>query len=342
MIYFTKPHIKFFLILFFCNIIWGCDFKREAQFHGQTMGTTYSIKVVRNFFKNPLYLKEKIDNRLKDLNKSMSTYLKDSEISQFNRLNNKDENFYPSVDFINVITVAYKLFKITDGSWDGTIMPLVNLWGFGPEESKNRVPKDFEINQRLKDVGFQNIQFLKGKILKKAKPNITLDFASIAKGYAVDEIAKIIQKEGFTNFLVEIGGEIYASGVRKDKKLWRIGINRPDKEASSRQVYKAVAIKDRALATSGDYRIFFEISNKRYSHIIDPRNGYPVKNGVVSVSVISDTCIFADGLATALMVLGHKRGLEIINSIKNTQCVIVVREEDGSLTDHYSFNFPVK
>ena len=148
----------------------------------------------------------------------------------------------------------------------------------------------------------------------------------------------LIRTNGIENFLVEIGGEVFASGLRKDGKQWRIGINRPQKDAPYDQVFKVLTLQDKAFATSGDYRNYFEIDGKRFSHILDPNNGYPVTNGVVSVSIMSDTCTFADGLATAVMVLGPEKGLKLVNSLDNTECLIVV-QKNGALNDYYSKGF---
>ena len=148
----------------------------------------------------------------------------------------------------------------------------------------------------------------------------------------------LIRTNGIENFLVEIGGEVFASGLRKDGKQWRIGINKPQKDAPYDQVFKVSALQDKAFATSGDYRNYFEIDGKRFSHILDPGNGYPVTNGVVSVSIISDTCTFADGLATAVMVLGPEKGLNLVNTLDKTECLIVV-QKNGSLIEYYSKGF---
>jgi thiamine biosynthesis lipoprotein len=218
-------------------------------------------------------------------------------------------------------------------------MPLVNLWGFNSKEKKGNIPKKKEIDRLLPEVCFDHINILENRYLVKRKVPISVDLASIAKGYAVDQIADLIRTSGIRNFIVEIGGEVYASGFREDGKLWKVGINRPDKHAPFDQAYKIVALHNRALATSGDYRTFFEISGKSYSHIFDPKTGYPVSNRVVSASVLADRCAFADGLATALMVMGVEKGLPLVNTIDGVECLVVVEEKDGSLTDHCSQGF---
>jgi thiamine biosynthesis lipoprotein len=177
--------------------------------------------------------------------------------------------------------------------------------------------------------------------LSKMDPGITLDLASIAKGFGVDAIARLLGDRGFSHFLVEIGGEVYARGRRKDGDAWRVGINRPDKQAAFNDVYRVVPLTDRAMATSGDYRIFFQIGNQSYAHILDPRTGRPVTNGVVSATVVAANCTVADGLATALMVMGPEKGLALVNRLASVEGLIVVRQPDGSLVDHPSDGFGI-
>ncbi|MFV9646277.1 MAG: FAD:protein FMN transferase, partial [Desulfobacterales bacterium] len=309
-------------------IIWflwpaGYGVAQETLISGKTMGTTYHVKVVTGYSTKPEGLKEKIDTRLEEINQSMSTFIKDSEISRFNRLSRVGERFYASDDFLHVMIVAKNLYKLSNGAWDGAIMPLVNLWGFSSKEKKGDVPKKKEIDRLLPEICFEHIDILENRYLVKRKVPISVDLASIAKGYAVDQIADLIRTSGIQNFIVEIGGEVYALGFREDSKLWKVGINMPDKQAPLDQAYKVVALHNRALATSGDYRNFFEISGKSYSHIFDPKTGYPVSNRVVSASVLADRCAFADGLATAVMVMGMEKGLGLVNGFDGAECFIV-------------------
>ncbi|MDH3723767.1 MAG: FAD:protein FMN transferase, partial [Desulfobacteraceae bacterium] len=264
------------------------------------------------------------------------------EISRFNAHQTVGEKFKISEDFYNVMIVAMAIYQETGGAWDGTVKPLVDLWGFGKSENNYTIPEKSRIAAILSNIGFNNIEIFAGHYLAKKNTAITLDLASIAKGYGVDQIAALIRGNGIDNFLVEIGGEVFAAGLRKDGKNWRIGINRPQKNAPVDQVYKVVNLQDKGFATSGDYRNYFEVNQKRFTHVIDPRNGYPVDNGVVSVSIIANTCTFADGLATAVMVLGHKKGLDLVNRLDNTECFIVTKKEDGALIDHYSKGFKIR
>ncbi len=317
----------------------GCSLEKEVQITGKTMGTTYSIKVVTGYFASTADLKKEIDARLVQINKSMSTYDPESEISRFNAMNDSEDTFSPSPDFFHVLKVSRKLYNLTDGAWDGTVYPLINLWGFGKKGPAKGIP-DKKAIERLKNrMGFDLIRFDTDGGIGKKKPGVSLDFGSIAKGYGVDQVALLLNKSGYRHFLVEIGGEVYAAGLRKDKHLWKVGINRPDKGAAFDEVYKAISLTGKAMATSGDYRNFFQINGKMYSHIIDPRTGYPVSNKVVSVSVVANNCTVADGLATALMVMGPEKGLNLVNRLDTVECLMIVRDEQGRLKEFPSNHF---
>ena len=322
-------------------ILAGCRLQREVLIDGNTMGTTYHIKVVAGYFDRISDLKEKIDRRLKEINDSMSVYEVSSEISRFNSIKNTDERFAISRDFFNVIKTAENLYHLTNGAWDGTIKPLVDLWGFGSPSVQKKIPEKEDIDRLLADVGFNHIEISDSRHIRKKKSSLSLDLNSIAKGYAVDRIAAVIRESGSEDFLVEVGGEVYASGTKKGRQLWRVGINRPLKNASANQVYRVVTLQNTALATSGDYRNFFEIEGRRYSHVLDPRTGDPVRNSVVSASVMAETCTFADGLATALMVMGADKGLELVERLDNVEALIVIQQTDGRLVDYFSNGFKV-
>jgi thiamine biosynthesis lipoprotein len=333
---------KFQLILISIFILFlspACHAKREHLIQGRTMGTTYHIQVVTGYFQGISGLKAKIDQRLEEINRSMSTYQKDSEISRFNNFRLAGKKFRVSDDFYQVMRAAQTIYRLSGGAWDGTIYPLVNLWGFGSSDRKNTVPQPQEIAALMPNIGFGNIEIKEPGFLLKKNPSVTLDLSSIAKGYGVDQVAAIVRKNGFENYLVEIGGEVLVSGYRKDGKLWRIGINRPKTDAAFDDVYSIVDLHNKAFATSGDYRSFFVVDGVRYSHVIDPATGYPVTNGVVSATIIADTCTFADGLATAIMVMGSEKGLDLINRLENVEGLIIVEKQDGSLAPFYSKNF---
>ena len=313
--------------------------KREHLIAGRTMGTTYHIKVVSGASERINGLKEKIDARLDAINHVFSTYIKDSEISRFNAFNSAGVRFPVSDDFIQVMKVGRKIYRLSEGAWDGTVNPLVDLWSFGPNRRQPQKPPANQIKALMQNIGFDRIRIAEPNFLMKNLATVTLDLNSIAKGFAVDRVSGLLAAGGYKNYLVEIGGEVYAVGVRADGKNWRVGINRPKPDAAINEVYKAVSLANQALATSGDYRNFFEIDGVRYSHVIDPRTGYPVSNGVVSVSIIAENCTLADGLATAIMVMGPAKGIQLVNQLNNVECFIIVEKPDGRLLDFYSTGF---
>jgi thiamine biosynthesis lipoprotein len=313
--------------------------QKEVLLSGRTMGTFYHVKVVAGYFEDLSGLQSRIDARLEEINQSMSTYRPDSEISRFNKMST-DAPLQVSSDFYTVLNAAAKVFELSGGAWDGTLKPLVNLWGFGNARPVQKAPAQQLIAQKLAHTGFSHIQLLASQRVSKRNPRVTLDLASIAKGYGVDAIAALIRKAGYRDFLVEIGGEVVASGLRRDGKPWVVGINRPTPDAVANAVYRAFSLSGGALATSGDYRNFFELDGVRYSHVIDPRTGYPVANQVASVSVVAPNCTLADGLATALMVMGIEDSLALVNRLENVECLIIEYASDGRLRDHASTGFP--
>ncbi len=336
-----KALFIFYSLLFFLNfsnIALGSPFQNDISFYGKTMGTYYSVRIVSADHINKVTLKQGVDVCLKMVNKSMSCFMQNSEISRFNRTG-ADRIFKISNDFYRVMLQSEKLFKLTKGAWDGTVKPLVDIWGFGTAGDSDKIPDKNKIFKLLDQTGFDKIIIGKSTLLKK-KASVTLDLASIAKGYGVDSVSRYLKNSGFKNFVVDIGGEVYASGEKKYAHPWIVGISRPDESVFSRPpLYMKIKLKNKAIATSGDYRNYFKVKGKIFSHIIDPVTGYPINNGVVSASVIASDCTFADGLATALMVMGHKKGLALVNRLKNVDCMIIVKHKNGNLKSFESDNF---
>lgn len=317
-------------------LLYGCGSPGEVPLAGRTMGTTYHIKVVATTFQKTTGLQEKIDGLLNEINQSMSIYLENSEISRFNAVTTAAKKMAVSDDFLNVMTVAQRLHILTEGAWDGTVKPLMKLWGFSGKLKTPAVPPPQQIAAVLQKVGFGKIDIDNNGYLSKRNPDVTLDLGSIAKGYGVDRVAAFLHEAGFKNFIVEIGGEVYAAGTKANGQSWQAGINRPRADAAFNDVYKIVPLKNQALATSGKYRQFFEVDGIRYAHIIDPKTGYPVQNRVVSVSVMTDNCTVADGLATAVLVMGVARGLALINRLEDVEGLIIVAQPDGTLKEFRS------
>lgn len=309
---------------------------RQYMIQGKTMGTYYSLKIVSKKALDISVWQSKVNTQLKELNKKLSMYDPDSELSAFNR-HPVQSLMQISQDFFTILSASRTMYHLSNGAWDGTVKPIVDLWGFGSKKKNREVPKAVKINMALSMVGFYNIT-LPGQHIALKRKNVTLDLGSIAKGYGVDAIARLFLSSNIRNILIEIGGELFASGVNQNGKIWRVGILQPEKTCLKNRLYKIVQLEDRAIATSGSYRNYFEKNGEIYSHIIDPKTGYPVKNQIVSASVISKDCTYADGLATALMVMDLNKGLSLINALEDTECLIIQKKKDAFVS-HLSKNF---
>ncbi len=336
-----KHAITIFIYLFcFFHILnstgMTTELGRQHTISGETMGTFYTVKFISRKKESLSLWKTRVDLRLKEVNKRLSMYDTNSEISRFNR-EDIGKALLISPDFYTVLLTAQKIYKITGGAWDGTVKPLVDLWGFGTKKGPDRIPAQSEITLTLSGTGFDHIQLRNPNRIVKNKA-ITLDLGSIAKGYGVDTIADLFRSYGIQDVLVEIGGELYASGKNRKGKHWSVGISRPDKQHVNQNLFSVVQLKDHAIATSGNYRNFFEMDGKTFSHIINPKTGFPVDNTIVSASVIAEECTFADGLATALMVMSIHKGLELVNSLENTECLII-QKKGRQLIRHTSEKF---
>ena len=245
----------------------------------------------------------------------MSTYIDDSELSKINQSQSLD--WIPiSPELYEVISSALEISRLTDGAYDITIGSLVNLWGFGPGDLPEGVPEDEIINIALKMTGYQQIELQDNPYaLKKYFPDIYLDLSGIAKGYAVDRLYFYLEQQNISDFLVDIGGEVKSNGTKTNHQKWRIGIEKPVVDA--REIQRVITLTNEAMATSGDYRNYVVHNGTRYSHTIDPRTGYPVLHSLLSVSVLHESAMIADALATALLVMGPDKGIEFaeINSL---------------------------
>lgn len=305
---------------------------------GKTMGTTYAVTFMGAKTIDAVLLKQQIDERLASINQSMSIFSPTSEISLFNATR-AHTPFTVSPDFAEVMKQGSRLYDLTRGAWDGTVRPLVDLWGFGTKSALESLPDPKQIETLLAQTGFHFIE-IQGNVLSKQIDAVTLDLGSIAKGFGVDAVALLLKESGLKAFIVEIGGEVVTRGTKPFNMEWIVGISRPEPGSSKNSLYRSIKLKDRALATSGDYRNFVLFHDQKFSHIIDPTTGYPVKTNVVSATVIAETCTFADGLATALMVMEPTRGLALVNELDNVECLIVIRNQDGSFQDLASNRFP--
>ncbi|NRB41159.1 MAG: FAD:protein FMN transferase [Pseudomonadales bacterium] len=292
---------------------------------GPTMGTSYHITAEFPADLDSTALKAAIDQRLVDINQSMSTYIADSEISQFNHLA-VQQAMSVSTDFVKVLLISKQIYQESDGAFNPTIGPLVDLWGFGPAlsvENFQKKPAVEHIQAKLSQLDFTALILDVNKI-RKLKP-LSLDFSAVAKGYAVDEIADLLIRFNVLNYMVEIGGEVMTAGLSPRGVSWRIGIEQPSNVRG--KTFKALQLNNAAVATSGDYRNYMEIDGKRYSHTIDPVTGYPVDHKLSSVTVIAKTVAVADAWATAIMVLGQDKGYQLAKSL-NLAIYMIYRDGD--------------
>ncbi|MFT6267735.1 MAG: thiamine biosynthesis lipoprotein [Alphaproteobacteria bacterium] len=274
---------------------------------GKTMGTTYSVKYVNAGGAasklSPTKMQAKIDDLLVEINQLMSTYMPDSELSLLNKAQaNVAFPISPATEY--VIQEALKLNNKSQGMLDITVGPLVNLWGFGPTLRANKIPTEAQLAAIMDYIGVDKFTLSNGELIK-SHPKVYIDLSTIAKGYAVDEVAALLLTEGLTNYLVEIGGEMRVAGTKLNNEQWLIAIEKP--LSSERAIQRIVSIGDNAMATSGDYRNYFEEDGIRYSHLINPTTGYPIQHNLVAVTVVAPKSIEADGLATALMVMGSEQ-----------------------------------
>lgn len=297
------------------------------------MGTQYHVSWVSKSSRSvgleaeQKQIQENIDHLLLAVNKSMSTYDRESELSRLNT-HFSDQWQDISVDLFRVLMMAKQVNQRSKGAFDVTVGPLVNLWGFGPDKSNDTVPSIEKIEEiktrigshvidlRLRDEGYQ---------IKVTEPRY-IDLSAIAKGYAVDEIGRLLQKEGITDYLVEVGGEIVAHGTKPEQQPWRIAIEAPNDNGRSVQII--MPLFNKGVATSGDYRNFFEQNGQRYSHTIDSRTGFPVNHNLASVSVLHESVALADAWATALTVLGDEVGFKLAEEY-NLAAYFIVRTDEG-------------
>jgi len=296
-------------------------------FSGMTMGTSYSIKVSglpeRYGFDQ---LRTEIESLLDRIDRTMSTYNPESEVSRFNQY--EDTSLFPvSSEVLEVLEESQRISELTGGALDITVAPLVNLWGFGADGRAAVVPDELRIEALLKQTGYQKIEVRREPpSVRKRLPGVTIDLSSVAKGHAVDRVAMLLEAKGVLGYLVEIGGEIRTGGFKTGKAPWVIGIERP--VSGERAVQQVVTMGDNSMATSGDYRNYFEADGIRYSHLIDPTTGRPIRHQLASVSVIHRSCMTADGLATAVMVLGPEKAYRIALA-ENLAVYLMVRRQSG-------------
>jgi len=302
----------------------------QIELSGFTMGTTYNIKIIpeKDSILSTKLIKQNIDSVLISVNYQMSTYLFDSEITQFNN-HESTTSFTVSNDFSLVVERALHWSKLTDGAFDITIVPLLYLWGFGPGQASELgdiFPEESAVQKRRTHMGYEKLTTNK-YYLQKKDPFIKIDLNAIAKGFGVDAVYSFLESIGMNNIMVEIGGEVRTKGENRKNEPWMIAVETPDLESvGSKTISWALPLESKAMATSGDYRNYYEIDGIRYSHEIDPRTGYPAQTGVASATVVATNCMDADALATALIIMGPESGLQFIEKLDGVEAFLILRE----------------
>ncbi|WP_299593005.1 FAD:protein FMN transferase [uncultured Microbulbifer sp.] len=305
-------------------VLAGCGQDKTVwKLTGPTMGTAYHITLVDvPEGVERAELQTAIDAELDAVNQEMSTYIPDSELMRFNRAS-VGEPVDVSAHLAEVIERSLEIYRNSSGAFDVTVGPLVNLWGFGPDLEPEVIPDAAQIRALREQIGSDALR-IDGQQLSRSRP-VEIDLSAIAKGHGVDRVADLLVQRGIANFLVEIGGELRTGGVNPSGKTWRIGIERP---SAGQVVQQPIQVSDRGVATSGDYRNYYERDGKRYAHIIDPRTGAPVEHRLASVTVIAGTCAEADGYATALNVMGAEAALQLAEELQ-LAVFLLVKTDSG-------------
>ncbi len=332
-----KARMYWHSLVFVLVTVWtvACTPRVDPVVHltGPTMGTQYNVKYLASDAISPEKLQSDINELLILINKQMSTYDPSSELSRFNQ-SRGEEPFPLSQGTLDVLHEAVRLGQLSDGVLDVTVGPLVNLWGFGPNARPVKVPSDELIKSTKNRIGLDKLLLLSGAA-KKLEPELYVDLSTIAKGYGVDEVADLLESYGINNYLAEIGGEMRLSGNKGDDQPWVIAVEKPI--TTERAVQRFLSIGNNAIATSGDYRNFYEENGVRYSHLIDPKSGYPIQHSLVAVTVVHPSCMVADGLATAINVMGVERGLAFANRLN--VAALLISNENGKFKEYNTAEF---
>ncbi len=303
---------------------------------GNALGTTYSIIYLTA---DSLDLQQEIDSVFRVVNRSMSTYIPDSDISRINR---GDTTVIVDVMFREVLDLSREVYEKTDGYFDPTVGILVNAWGFGPVPAGNT--DSVHIAQLMNFVGLDKISLTEDQRIRKAYPEMQLDFNAIAKGYAIDRLAVMLDDQGIENYLVEVGGEIVVKGTNKIKgQHWVVGIDDPQVEVG-RRLKTTLYLRDEALASSGNYRKFRIDPNtgEKFVHTIDPTTGFTKNSRVLAASVIAPTCAEADAFATAFMAMELEDSRKLISGLSGMECYIIYLDDQGETREFFTPGFKAR
>jgi FAD:protein FMN transferase len=299
----------------------SCRKNNKYTIDGRAQGTTYHITYYSREEKS---FQQEIDSILHTLDTSLSTYVPSSIIS---RVNASDTTVDPDKYFSDVFNKSMEVSNRTDGAFDITVAPLVNAYGFG--FTKKAKIKESTVDSLLDFVGYKMISIHHGKIAKK-KSNVMIDFNAIAQGYSVDVISEFLESKSVEDYLVELGGEVRANGAKEDGELWKVGIDKPTEMQDDSEIQATIKMENSSMATSGNYRRFYEENGKKYAHIIDSKTGYPANHNLLSASVVARDCMTADAYATAFMVMGVERVKAFLEENQDLKLeVFLIYDESG-------------
>ncbi len=312
--------------------------KEERIILGLTMGTYYRVTLADVTPDMVSYADIMIREVLERINQSMSVYDPESEISRFNRIP-PGEMLCVSPEFAQVMRVSFKVHEITGGAFDPSLGSVIDLWGFGTEYPPMNIPGRSEIEAALQGAGLDKISMDEHGCLTRQHPGARLNLSGVAKGYGVDAIARALKDMNISSFLVDIGGDIYAGNERPDGSSWKVGISAPFPYAETDDLAAILELSSQAVATSGDYRNFFMRDGKKYSHIIDPSTGHPVRRQTVSATVKAETCALADALSTAMMVMDPDKALALAGQSDLFDVLLISTSHNGETLFHASPGF---
>ena len=328
-----KRHV-FMALLGLC---WSCGKPKDGplqalMLQGNTMGTTYKITLITSESADRSDIQEQVQSVLDEIDEAMSNWIETSDVS---RLNHAPQGVAVSISesTARVLARSLEVNQLTHGAFDITMSPLIEVWGFGTHQL-DQFPSPTEIAHRLELTGPDMIT-LSGNTASKRLEDVNVNLSAIAKGFAVDRVHQTLLELGYNQHLIEVGGEVATSGSNAKGLPWRLGLEAPDPESRTPRLHQVIRVSGVAVATSGNYRNYFTYNGKLYSHIIDPRTGYPVEPTIASVSIVASDCMTADALATACMVLGVQDSLDLVERIDGVECVLV-EEQDGQQRTHMS------
>jgi thiamine biosynthesis lipoprotein len=302
----------------------------EILLAGETMGSAWTAKVVGPLPMPEAQLRDAMQARFEAVNQALSTYRRDSALSRFNDDTTGDWVLLdPELSW--VIAYALQLAKLSGGAYDVTVGPLVNLWGFGPDPATRKVPDGAAIAAARERVGWRKVEIDVAAHRARKPPGVYVDLSSLGKGRGVDRVAEYLDSVGVTNYLIDLSGKLRARGRNARGDFWRVGVERPgadDPTGAASATPAIVELRDESIASAGDYRRFFETSGKHYSHIIDPRTGFPVAHATVSATAVAADCMAADAWATVLMAMAAADALRLAEA-ESIPALLIRREEEN-------------